>query len=255
MKEKKIKQYSMYYIYHIPGVKIGCTNNLQRRIREQGFSNYELLEQHSDKFIASNREKELQKIYGYRLDNITYNESVKRITKAQQISLETKNEWLPKVDWKAREEKIDQKVKWDKVRASDGWKNIDRKACNASWKLKKILLQYDLDGNFIKEWNCGVRNMPEEYKNAGGCAKSNKGTLYGFQWRYKTFQDFPKQIGKFKNQMWQKVIQKDKKGNTIKIWDNQQQAANSVGCSIHLISRVCRGIGNTAKGFIWEKYV
>jgi hypothetical protein len=243
----------MYYIYHIPGVKIGCTNNLQRRIREQGFSNYELLEQHSDKFTASNREKELQKIYGYRLDNITYNESVKRITKAQQISLETKNEWLPKVDWKARDEKVDYVARAEKIKKHPNY--INRRIANASYKLKKVILQYDLDGNFIKEWNCGVRNMPDEYKNVGGCAKSNKGTLYGFQWRYKTLEDFPKQIGKFENQLWQKVIQKDKKGNIIKIWDNQQQAANSIGCSIHSISNVCRGKSKTAKGFIWERYV
>lgn len=243
----------MYYIYHIPGVKIGCTNNLERRIREQKFTDYELIEQHSDKFIASNREKELQKKYGYRLDTIPYNESLRRIKKAQEVSLATKNEWLPKVDWKAREAKIDKEVKWNKVKSSEGYKN--RRIANGSEQLKKVILQYDLDGNFIKEWNCGVRNMPEKYKNAGGCAKSNKGTLYGFQWRYKTLEDFPKQIGKFQNQMWQKVIQKDKKGNTIKIWDNQQQAADSVGCSIQMISRVCRGIGKTAKGFIWEKYV
>lgn len=243
----------MYYIYHIPGVKIGCTNNLERRIREQGFSDYELLEQHSDKFTSSNREKELQKQYGYRLDNIPYTESVRRIKKAQQVALATKNEWLPKVDWKAREAKIDTKAKWDKVKSSDGYKN--RRIANGSEQLKKVILQYDLDGNFIKEWNCGVRNMPEEYKNAGGCAKSNNGTMYGYQWRYKTSDNYKKNIGKFENKMWQKVIQKDLQGNIIKIWDNQQQAADAVGCSISAISLVTRGINKTAKGFIWEKYV
>lgn len=243
----------MYYIYHIPGVKIGCTNNLERRIREQGFNEYELLEQHTDKFIASNREKELQKQYGYRLDTLTYNESLTRITKAQQISLATKNEWLPKVDWKAREAKIDKEAKWNKVKLHINY--INRRIANGSEQLKKTLLQYDLHGNFIKEWPCGCRNMPEEYKNAGGVAKNNTGTLYGFQWRYKTSENYPKQIGKFENDMWQKVIQKDIKGNIIKIWCNQSEAANSIGCSVQLISRVCRGIGKTAKGFIWEKYV
>jgi hypothetical protein len=244
----------MYYIYHIPGVKIGCTNNLQRRIREQGFSNYELLEQYSDKFTASNREKELQKKYGYRLDNITYNESVRRITKAQQISLETKNEWLPKVDWKAREEKINQKEKWAKVKSSNGYKN--RRIANGSEQLKKVVLQYDLDGNFIKEWNQGVRWLCKNFhKGISGCARLEKGTAGGFQWRYKTSENYPKQIVKFQNKMWQKVIQKDLEGNTIKIWNNQQQAADTIGCSIHSISNACRGKSKTAKGFIWERYV
>jgi len=243
----------MYYIYHIPGVKIGCTNNLQRRIREQGFSNYELLEQHSDKFTASNREKELQKIYGYRLDNIIYSESVKRITKAQQISLETKNEWLPKVDWKAREAKIDKEAKWNKVKSHPNYINMDR-SNNGSWKLKKILLQYDLDGNFINEWRCGGRNMPEEYKNAGGCAKSNKGTMYGYQWRYKTSEDFPKFIGKFINNIYQKVIQMDMNGNKLNVYNNQSEAAKAVGCSIQAISMCCRGINKTAKKYKWKHY-
>ena len=244
----------MYYIYHIAGIKIGCTNNLERRIREQGFNEYELLEQHADKFIASNREKELQKQYGYRLDTIPYNESLRRITKAQQISLSTKNEWLPKVNWKEREEKINQKEKWDKVKSHTNY--INRRIANGSEQLKKTILQYDLDGNFIKEWDCGARNMHKYgFASAGGCAKTNTGTLHGYQWRYKISENYSKQIGKFESKRYQKVIQKDLKGNIIKIWDSQQQAADYVGCSIQMISRVCRGIGNTAKGFIWEKYV
>jgi hypothetical protein len=55
----------MYYIYHIPGVKIGCTSNLKKRIQSQGFTEYEVLETHTDIDIASNREIELQNEYGY----------------------------------------------------------------------------------------------------------------------------------------------------------------------------------------------
>lgn len=57
----------MYTIYHIPGVKIGCTMNLRRRMNEQGYDDgdYEILEVHDDIDIASRREIELQKEYGY----------------------------------------------------------------------------------------------------------------------------------------------------------------------------------------------
>jgi hypothetical protein len=244
-----------FYIYHVPGVKIGCSQNIKKRINHQKITNYEILEEHTDVYIASNREIELQKQYGYKVDVIPYYQSLKMITKAQKISLETKDEWLKKVNWKERETKIDQKTKWDKVKSSEGYKN--RKISNGSSQLKKTLIQYDLDGNFIKEWDCGVRNMPDEYKNAGGAAKekTTSKSLYGFMWRYKTSNNYPKKIKSFENEMWQKVIQKDKKGNTIKIWNNQTEAANSIGCSVTLISRVCRGIGKTAKGFIWERFV
>ncbi len=59
----------MYYIYHIKGIKIGCTNNIQRRMKQQGFVEYEILEEHEDMETASKREKELQKQYGYRIDS------------------------------------------------------------------------------------------------------------------------------------------------------------------------------------------
>ena len=51
----------MYYIYHIPGKKIGCTKNPNNRTRQQGAKNYEILETHTDIHIASQREIELQK--------------------------------------------------------------------------------------------------------------------------------------------------------------------------------------------------
>ena len=243
---------SEYRIYHIKGVKIGCTNNINRRMREQGFTDYKVLEIHTSKDIAGQREFELQKQYGYKVDNIRYSESVRRINKASEIAAATKHEWLPNVDWKAREEKIDQNVKWDKIKSHPNY--INRRISNGSEQLKKVIIQYDLDGNFIKEWNCGVRNMPDEYKNAGGCAKTNTGTLYGYQWRYKESNDYPKKINKFINKMHKKVVQKDMNNNIIKIWDNQTQAANYLGCSVQLISRCQRGLNKTAKGFKFERY-
>ena len=71
----------IYYIYHIEGVKIGCSNNPKRRVKEQGYSTYSILEQHSDETIASIRERELQNEYGYRVDDCDYS----NIINAQRI--------------------------------------------------------------------------------------------------------------------------------------------------------------------------
>ncbi len=65
-----------YYIYHIAGIKIGCTVNVPHRMREQGFTEWEHLETHTDIYEASNREIELQKEYGYPVDKIPYYLSV-----------------------------------------------------------------------------------------------------------------------------------------------------------------------------------
>jgi hypothetical protein len=75
----------MFTLYHIEGVKIGCSKNLKRRINEQGFNNFEILEEHTDIYLASAREIELQKQYGYKVDKIPYYESIKRLNKAQLV--------------------------------------------------------------------------------------------------------------------------------------------------------------------------
>jgi NTP pyrophosphatase (non-canonical NTP hydrolase) len=61
----------MYYLYHIPGKKIGVTRNLNHRVTLiQGYkeNEYEVLEQSDDIEYISGREIELQKSYGYKVD-------------------------------------------------------------------------------------------------------------------------------------------------------------------------------------------
>jgi NTP pyrophosphatase (non-canonical NTP hydrolase) len=65
----------MYYIYHIPGKKIGVTRNLNKRVTEvQGYApnEYEVLDQSKDIDYISEREIELQKSYGYKIDRKPY---------------------------------------------------------------------------------------------------------------------------------------------------------------------------------------
>ena len=66
----------MYYLYHIPGKKIGVTRNLNTRVTLiQGYkeNEYEVLEQSEDINYISDREIELQKSYGYKTDIHKYN--------------------------------------------------------------------------------------------------------------------------------------------------------------------------------------
>ena len=66
-----------YIIYHIPGKKIGVTTDLYNRVTEQqGYEvgEYEVIERHKDIDYISQRELELQKKYGYRVDLKPYNE-------------------------------------------------------------------------------------------------------------------------------------------------------------------------------------
>ena len=70
----------MYYLYHIPGKKIGVTCNLNRRVTlTQGYNpdEYEVLDQSDDIDYISEKEIELQKSYGYKVDRKKYNELIK----------------------------------------------------------------------------------------------------------------------------------------------------------------------------------
>ena len=79
-----------YYLYHIPGKKIGVTRNLNSRVTEQqGYSpdEYEVLDQSTDIDYISSRELELQKSYGYRVDHKPYKKLFKmKINATEQTS-------------------------------------------------------------------------------------------------------------------------------------------------------------------------
>ena len=64
-----------YYLYHIPGKKIGVTCDIYNRVTEQqGYEDheFEILEMSEDIDYISKREIELQKEHGYRVDQKLY---------------------------------------------------------------------------------------------------------------------------------------------------------------------------------------
>ena len=65
-----------YYIYHIPGKKIGVTRDLEERVtKQQGYGpdEYEILGEYIDIDDVSAMEIALQKEYGYEVDRVPYN--------------------------------------------------------------------------------------------------------------------------------------------------------------------------------------
>jgi hypothetical protein len=70
----------IYYIYHLPNFvwkdgsigKIGVSEKPKRRTKKQGYTDYEILEEHTCIYKVSDREIELQKEYGYKVDTVLY---------------------------------------------------------------------------------------------------------------------------------------------------------------------------------------
>jgi len=65
-----------YYLYHIPGKKIGITKDLKKRVEEQqGYQEgeYDIILETEDVDIISKAEISLQQAFGYRVDETPYN--------------------------------------------------------------------------------------------------------------------------------------------------------------------------------------
>ena len=65
----------MYYLYHVPGVKIGVTTNLEDRVeRQQGYypEEYEVIMSTTNIDLISEKERQLQKALGYKVDMKLY---------------------------------------------------------------------------------------------------------------------------------------------------------------------------------------
>tara|TARA_R110002153_G_scaffold158108_4_gene310166 strand:+ start:3969 stop:4751 length:783 start_codon:yes stop_codon:yes gene_type:complete len=70
-----------YKVYHIPGVKVGCTSNIQKRVVEtQGYKagEYEILFESDDIAAASEAERLLQNDLGYKVDRNPYKDLFKK---------------------------------------------------------------------------------------------------------------------------------------------------------------------------------
>ena len=86
-----------YYIYHIPGKKIGVTRNLQERVtKQQGYeeSEYDILMESDDISYISEQELYLQKMYGYKVDRQSY-ENLKPNNKEMKINITEQTTTFP----------------------------------------------------------------------------------------------------------------------------------------------------------------
>lgn len=120
--------------------------------------------------------------------------------------------------------------------------------------LYKPVLQYDLDGNFIKEYY----SLSEAAKSIGKyhplirmcCILKNK-SAYSFQWRYKNGDDFPRKIEKIFNRNVLPVLQYDLDGNFIKEFKNLSDI-KEFDTHERNIDRVCMGLTKSSKNFQWK---
>jgi hypothetical protein len=115
---------------------------------------------------------------------------------------------------------------------------------------KKITYQFDLQGNFIKEWKSAKEAgyiLDIQKHDITTCCRGKIKSAGGFRWSYNkdTYFDLTLRIGKT-------IIQYDKQGNIIQEWSSLKEAENKLNINKNNISLALTGKNNTAGGFIWK---
>lgn len=127
-------------------------------------------------------------------------------------------------------------------------------------ELYSPVLQYDLEGNLIKEYQ-SIKHAFKENPCAGnisGCCRMIRDTSGGYIWRYKKEEyqmsinvDYIKartQKGNFQVP----VVQKNINGEIIKEFSSIKEAEKITGCRSSKIVLVCQGKRKNTNGFIFE---
>ena len=129
-------------------------------------------------------------------------------------------------------------------------KRIWKKQCAS--QPTKVVLQYDLEGNFIKEWPSAVSVYKKLKIKPERCCQGRMKTSKGFIWRYKD-DWFDLGLDKLdEHEHSKKVSQYDLKGNWIRGFNSIKEAEESLDiCSV---GSCCSGLSKSAGGFIWRYY-
>lgn len=121
----------------------------------------------------------------------------------------------------------------------------------------KRIYQYDLEGNFIKEWFNSSEAEKSGYNGSRICMCCNKNakTSNGFIWSNTKIENFDKSIlinaGRNNKSKSKIVIQYDLDGNFIKEWPSAKECQRN-GYNQAAVSRCCLGKQKTSYNFIWR---
>lgn len=121
------------------------------------------------------------------------------------------------------------------------------------------IIQYSIQGEFIKEWSsikeaADTLNLPTG--TIGGCIRKTKHykTCGGFIWRYKSDNShiIPSEFKQTYNSKACPVIQFDLSGNFIAEYQTIKEAVNNTATNKSSLIACCRGTRKSAGGYIWK---
>ena len=162
-----------YCIYHIPGKKIGVTNNLEERVtRQQGYTEdeYEILDMSDDISYISHREIELQKQFGYRVDHKLYKDlnPIKQELNSMNINITEQTTTFPCPVNKLKGRLMDE--------IGMSWETEHGRCCVDPESIQWIM--DNVKPSMYNKDRCYVYNKAfARYFDNNGCCRTNTGAL------------------------------------------------------------------------------
>jgi group I intron endonuclease len=219
-------------------IYIGSSMNIKKRWAEHK----------SDLIKNKHHSRTLQKSYNkHGLENFIFEvlEFVKHKNHKELFSLEQK--YLDK--YKPYERHVGYNISKSSM-GPVGVKREDLKNFNIQNKSKKVY-QYDLNGNFIKEWS-SVAEVSLFYKvNKSNISKNCLGKTkksFGYVWSY----DCKNFISVSESKKKKKVLQYSLEDTFLKEWCSLAEASKHLNIPISKISLVCSNKRKTTGGFKWK---
>lgn len=180
----------MFIVYEIIGVKVGLSKHVEKRVKNQGFTEYRVVEICETEEEGSERERYWQKKLGYPVDLTSYKTfmastqnpkaKAKRVASFLQTTTnsETYQAFLKEKVKCMHNEEVNEKRK-------QSFKTSNARI-QASINCSKPILQFDTQGNFIREWP----SIMEARKtllidNIPSCLKGRLKTAGKYVWKYK----------------------------------------------------------------------
>lgn len=120
----------------------------------------------------------------------------------------------------------------------------------------KPVLQYDIQGNFIKKWDCqsdAARYYSCKPSTIANCANGIIKSCKGFIWKHFS-ENIPQHIDITHNHLSPRIIKQfDKNGTLIHTWYSFQEIIKeNPNYKAPSLSECCNGHQKTAYGYIWK---
>lgn len=142
-------------------------------------------------------------------------------------------------------------------------KDISHKPKKLRSEQVKKVLQYDLDGNFIKKWNSSSeasKTYNVDVSNIVRCCIGETKSCCGFIWQYMMDDKISKKITSYaerikaveKNKRYKKVYQYDLEGNYLKEFSSVNEIEKLIGAYKNHIRECCLGKLKSYLGYRWS---